>query len=463
MAIDPKQVALEAHALKSAGRLNDVLALRRQAVAAAPASASAHHNLGVALADLGQWSEAQQHFERALALGAQAPETHMMRGRCQQSRAMFDEAEQSFVQALGIRPHLYDAQRDLAQLRWMRTGDLDFSLSGLESALRDAPADARLLVLKAQILEYTGELYASYSQLVALTHERPNDAYIATAASQISALYGDGHAALAFAERATALAPADLVTQIAHVTALLGIGRADDANRLIGQLRLAAPNDQHVIALQATAWRLLGDTRYRSLYDYDSLVKALWIGAPKGWATRDAYLDDVATALHAAHSYRAHPFGQSVRYGTQVPDVMHADHPALKALPEALDGAVSQYIALLGSGADAVRSRNTGAYRHQGMWSIRMNAGGFHIDHVHPAGWISSACYIETPDVSRGREGWIRFGHPGIRTKPNLDAEYYIQPERGKIAFFPSYMWHGTEPYTDRAVRMTIAYDITPG
>ncbi|HEX7465481.1 MAG TPA: putative 2OG-Fe(II) oxygenase, partial [Usitatibacter sp.] len=29
-----------------------------------------------------------------------------------------------------------------------------------------------------------------------------------------------------------------------------------------------------------------------------------------------------------------------------------------------------------------------------GAWSVRLRSGGFHTAHVHPEGWISSACYI---------------------------------------------------------------------
>jgi len=37
-----------------------------------------------------------------------------------------------------------------------------------------------------------------------------------------------------------------------------------------------------------------------------------------------------------------------------------------------------------------------------------------------------------------------------------------IRPEPGKLALFPSYMWHGTVPFDDDQPRVTIAFDMTP-
>ncbi|WP_375251270.1 putative 2OG-Fe(II) oxygenase [Sphingomonas sp.] len=31
------------------------------------------------------------------------------------------------------------------------------------------------------------------------------------------------------------------------------------------------------------------------------------------------------------------------------------------------------------------------------------------------------------------------------------------------LALFPSYLWHGTEPFTGNAPRLTIAFDLLPG
>jgi hypothetical protein len=72
---------------------------------------------------------------------------------------------------------------------------------------------------------------------------------------------------------------------------------------------------------------------------------------------------------------------------------------------------------------------------------------------------------VETPDVAldrEDREGWLRFGQPPIATVPPLLADHYVRPKPGRLALFPSYMWHGTVPFTTDEKRLTIAFDLVP-
>ena len=86
------------------------------------------------------------------------------------------------------------------------------------------------------------------------------------------------------------------------------------------------------------------------------------------------------------------------------------------------------------------------------------------MDHVHPEGWISSACHIALPSVvgAGGREGWLKFGEPGLITSPPLPPEHFVQPEAGKLVLFPSCMWHGTVPFSGAEPPLTVAFDRLP-
>jgi hypothetical protein len=246
----------------------------------------------------------------------------------------------------------------------------------------------------------------------------------------------------------------------------LALGRADEALKAAERLRAAVPDDQGALALMAICWRLVGDPRYLALYDYDAFVRAYTIETPRGWPTLSAYLEDLATALGALHATRAHPVGQSLRWGSQTNrNLLEVDHPALNAFPQAVEGPIRTYMAALGEGPDPLRARNRGGYRISGIWSVRLRPGGFHLDHVHPDGWLSSACYIVLPRTLRhaGREGWIKFGEPGPPTSPPLGPEHFERPEPGRLVLFPSYMWHGVIPFGGDAPRLTVAFDVVPG
>jgi uncharacterized protein (TIGR02466 family) len=121
-------------------------------------------------------------------------------------------------------------------------------------------------------------------------------------------------------------------------------------------------------------------------------------------------------------------------------------------------------MAAIGTGDDPVRRRNTGGYRFAGVWSVRLQPNGFHADHVHPEGWLSSAFYVSLPSAveGEGRQGWLKFGEPGTPTRPKLAPEHFVKPEPGKLVLFPSYMWHGTVPFSGDAPRLTIAFDLVP-
>src|SRR5690349_1201830 len=129
----------EAHALKAAGRLEEAATRYREAVAANPRSGVAEHNLAACLGDQGRWAEAEPHIRAAFAKGVDAPETWLMLGRCEQAHGRLEEAEGALRQAIRRRADLTDAQRELAQLLWMRSGDADAAVRDVDAALRSAP------------------------------------------------------------------------------------------------------------------------------------------------------------------------------------------------------------------------------------------------------------------------------------------------------------------------------------
>jgi uncharacterized protein (TIGR02466 family) len=166
------------------------------------------------------------------------------------------------------------------------------------------------------------------------------------------------------------------------------------------------------------------------------------------------------------HAFRAHPFQQSVRGGGQLP-IAEAERarPEVRALFASLERAAGEYLRALGSGSDAFTSRNTGRLAITGAWSVRLATGGYHTDHVHQRGWLSSAFYARLPpDMSAAspRAGWLRLGKPGISTAPPLEADFFVQPRPGHLVLFPAYMWHGVEPFRSEQPRLTVAFDALP-
>jgi uncharacterized protein (TIGR02466 family) len=235
--------------------------------------------------------------------------------------------------------------------------------------------------------------------------------------------------------------------------------------KLRGALETFA-EDQSLWGWAATAARAAGDPLYGELCDYDAVVGAYDLATPDGWPSLEAFLNDLGKALKEVHSYQQHPTNQSLRHGSQSMHLLTgSDAPAIQAFFQAIDAPIREHMAKLGKGPDPLRRRNTFDYRIQGAWSVRLRPNGFHRDHFHPEGWLSSAFYVETPDAaldSPDKEGWIRFGQPPFITEPPLPPAHYVRPKPGRLVLFPSYMWHGTVPFTTNETRMTVAFDAVP-
>jgi hypothetical protein len=294
----------------------------------------------------------------------------------------------------------------------------------------------------------------------------PRDTALLTSAITV-ALELDATRAFEYAKKLQEGSPQDRAARVAIGNAYLANGDAAAALAIAGALHRSDPCDGQALAMTADAQRMLGDPRYRELLDYQHLVRADLIDVPPGWTSLDAYLDELAADLERVHVLRAHPVGNSLREGSQIPLVPH-DSPfaSIRAFPHAIDGPIRRYMQAIGPGNDPMRKRNTGRYRISGIWSVRLRPHGFHVNHYHPEGWISSACYLHLPQaVERpGGQGWLKFGEPAFPTRPALGPEYFVRPRPGLLALFPSYMWHGTVPFAGAPedTRVTIAFDVVP-
>jgi Putative 2OG-Fe(II) oxygenase len=109
-------------------------------------------------------------------------------------------------------------------------------------------------------------------------------------------------------------------------------------------------------------------------------------------------------------------------------------------------------------------SRRGRSFTYSGSWSSRLNDCGFHLNHIHPAGWISSAYYVEVPDRQSADSlgGHLKFGEPPWDIGLADPVRRTVEPMPGRLVLFPSYLWHGTIPFHGPKSRTTIAFDVLP-
>lgn len=386
----------------------------------------------------------------------------LARARALMEHQMYEAAEQEFMRAVALEPLNPAAQLSLAKLRYMR-GDPAFARDLATAAARNREHSALQLQF-AEVLRMTGDLDGAellLRDLIARVGPAPE---FRSALATVLHEAGRVQEALVEAFAAVKLRPEDSPMCERLVAVLLSLGRAEDAMPLIRAEREMAPWDHIWIAHEATAARLTGDPAHAALYDYDRFVRVYDLEPPAGWDSIAELNAALESSLVARHTLARPPFNQTMRAGTQtIGNLVDDPDPAIQAALGAFLEPIADYRAKLGDdAAHPLSARNRGEVRYSGCWSVLLRAAGFHHNHIHPEGWLSSAYYVCVPaesDDVEARSGWIKFGEPRFPV-PGAGPHLMLQPKPGRLVLFPSYMWHGTTATHETEPRLTLAFDV---
>lgn len=347
-----------------------------------------------------------------------------------------------------------------SRLRW-QNGDSSGYLATLDRALARDPHNAALWQLCLSIQFRATFFTQSFETIARARQSIDNQPFLLE--SEAFALSESGSAQQAEQLIAKLSQAADLTSQLYRMRHSLRMGRAEEC------CRLAEPILETDAAIYAwpyvsLAWRMLGDPRVEWLEGQPGLVSTFDLADTLPMA-------ELRMVIDAMHTSAAHPFEQSVRDGTQTDGALFARPEApIRALRSAVLEAYRQHIANLpgpdnrGIGLrhpqlDVPRDR---PLRFAAAWSIRLNQKGRHVSHMHPYGWFSSAFYIAVPTPEeRGSPpaGWLILGEPEEGLGIDLPSLGAIEPLEGRLAIFPSTMWHGTRAFGS-GLRMSVAFDI---
>jgi predicted Zn-dependent protease len=393
-----------------------------------------------------------------------SPKLSLHLARALQFAGRSAEAEAQLEAGLRQWPTDVALHVQLARLRW-QNGAGELATSGLELAIEAYPREMHLRLVAADLLRNAGATPRALTLLERGLALAPDSAAFLTSIGVLRAESGQIGAALPYLRKAVARAPQSLPAKRNLASALLRSGAFDEALRLSEELSAHSPDDQQLIAYRATALRMLGDARYAALHDYPRLVRQYRLEPPAPYADLEQFNSALARELVALHRGAERPLDQSLRGGSQTERNLPRDNPVIATFFGMLDAPIRDYIAQL---RDADTShptdrRKSAGYRFAGSWSVQLQPGGFHINHVHPQGWLSSAYYVELPDVAdeATRAGWLKFGESGVPVA-GCAPDHYVKPYPGLLVLFPSYVWHGTVPFDSAGRRLTAAFDVVP-
>jgi len=203
------------------------------------------------------------------------------------------------------------------------------------------------------------------------------------------------------------------------------------------------------------------------LADYERHIQIFDLEPPPGFSSMAEFNAALNAHLDHLHTDLREHVDQTLRHGTQTaPSLLKGRNALLAALSRRIEEAVQVYIARMPDDENhPLTGRRRSGFAFAGSWSSRLKTQGFHANHVHPQGWISSCYYVAVPDAALdqvARQGWIKFGEPSFKSVLREPVRRAIQPVPGRLVLFPSYLWHGTIPFRSAEARTTIAFDAVP-
>lgn len=521
---DPQIANNYANLLKQEGAHAAALALYDEAVAARPDYRDARFNKALLLQKLGRLEEALADLEPLRAGGPADAKVHSARASILFLLKRFDEAADAYDTALRVDPFRVVALHGRGRIAMERgedgasdfyvralqqnPGDLDLVL-GLAEAF-EAEGNPLGLKLLSDAVERTPEWITGHEILARMRSEaagsedfadhyrralerRPGDRALHFSYWR-SLARGERHGEALAALRAAhsdigddadlKLMEAVFVSESGDPAAALPlIALFDEAGRpdisfargrialRAGDATQAAEAFERVIRLDSgnigawahvnLAWRLTGDARHEWLTTQPGLYGARELDLDAG------ELERLAEVLRGLHRTRAHPIGQSLRGGTQTRGRLFSRRqPEIVRLRDAIEATVAAHFVGLPPRDEAhplLRHRDA-KVRIEGSWSVRLTSQGFHVNHIHPEGILSSACYISLPETLGAedtRDGWLELGRPPVELGLDLEPLAVIEPKPGRLALFPSYLFHGTRPFRE-GERLTVAFDVVP-
>lgn len=390
-------------------------------------------------------------FERAILLAPNDASVLLGRAAAALAEGRTGQAIAGLAEQVARNPGWLEGHGSLCRLRWL-AGERDRFAASFAAAVAVAPREVAIWRAWADTLSHA-ERYDEVLSVIAEARAKAGS-HVAFDAIETVAVAEQGEVAKADA-LFKALGPVQHVSMAArYLRHLLRAGRPAEASRF-AEPWLEDPEAHFVWPYVASAWRLTDDPRWAWLEGDPRLVGLYDL------ADQIPSVDALAARLRSLHLDLGQPLEQSVRGGTQTDGPLFSRiEPEIRALRAVIVAAVERHIAGLPppDTKHPTLPAKRGPVRFSGSWSVRLAEAGFHANHIHPAGWLSSAFYVTLPEM-RGQEGWLKFGEPQAQLGLELPPFRHIKPKPGRLVLFPSTMWHGTVPF-DAGERMTVAFDV---
>ncbi|WNC69680.1 putative 2OG-Fe(II) oxygenase [Thalassotalea nanhaiensis] len=426
---------------------------------------AALNNLGLVLKKQCLFKDAISTFRKALTFAPAKPELLKNLASCYTLTGEISKSKQLYQQIIEQSPLDLDAHHWLNQMLWEHQ-DESF-LHSYHLALKTNQGNPNLQLALAHKLRQSGEDSKAKDILEGILKANKKHVPSLLEVADIYRQDGDFEQSLKCLTLANKQENSNPEVKQELAKSFISINQPKSALSLLNKLLKQEPYHQGYWAYKTTALRLQNSAEYDYLCDYDKFILKAFIDIPKGYSDLNVFNQELSEALKTIHYGKSHPLDQTLISGSQTGEKLFDYHlPIINEIKQSLQQQTKEFLAQLPKDPKhPMLSRNTLNFVETDSWSVILNNSGFHKNHYHPAGWYSSCYYVKVPSLvssTNTKQGWINFGQPGFNHQSQLSAEISVQPKEGLIVQFPSYFWHGTNPFSSEEKRITTPYDILP-
>lgn len=429
-------------------------------------------NIQVALRQqLGRTLKLQKRYDKAISELSITSEHGMQDRSCVIERAgllaqlgRFEEAAEAYRAFLDHHPLALDIHTLLNEAYYV-LGQHERIGTSYDNSLATVPDAGALAVAKGRLFLKLGRLEGAEAAFRAALRIAPGDPSAMAGLAQSLEQAGQFEAAHEIHQRNVSNSPTGGMAWESFGQFLL---LHDDPRLAVKALKTAVqlrPTSQSGLAMLGLAYRASGDALEQWLNDYDRDVQVFDLPPPEGYRDMESFNAELSNYLRTLHAEGRQYLFQTLRGGTQTHDeIFYQGHRLIDLLLVRINSAIQKYRdRLAGRFQHPFASRLGRNFRHIGSWSSCLKSDGYHVNHIHQKGWISSCYYVSVPDVTtEGRQGGLKFGEPPVEFGLNWSARRFVQPKVGRLVLFPSYLWHGTQAFHADEQRITIAFDTVP-
>jgi len=434
-----------------------------------PTDFFAWHNLGLTYRMTGKPEKAINCYNKVTSSGSNIPEFHFNLGCAYYDLGDLKQSEKSLQQAIKLRPNYVMAHEALNNLYWENSQKNEF-LKSYNLYMKDNQ-------------QPTEPMYFSHAAQLILSKRLSEATEVLNRAIQIHGFKANFCHALAtiyikeginqndsieLIQKAINIEPNSTRYRIDMANTLIRQGEYIEATKHLDYALDISPLNQEIWGYKGICWRLLKDERELWLNNYEKFVSIQKLIPPENYDNLEHFISELKIFLTKLHNSTQQPLDQSVMGGSQTSgNLLLNSAPIIQQLKTAITINARKYIDSLPSDpSHPFLSRVKAEFSISGCWSVLLKKKGFHTNHVHPEGWISGPTYISVPKSTHvddpKRSGWVHFGETSLQLGDREQKAIEHCPQEGEGVFFPSYMWHGTNPTATDETRMTTPCDIQP-